>query len=42
MAVEIGEAMVTEVLRCDGFVAPVAPDARLAQYDGIGALLCHL
>jgi peptide subunit release factor 1 (eRF1) len=38
-AVELGEAMVTEVLRCDGFVQPVAPDARLAQYDGIGALL---
>jgi peptide subunit release factor 1 (eRF1) len=42
MAVELGEAMVTAVLRCDGFVQPVAPDARLAQYDGIGALLRHL
>jgi hypothetical protein len=41
-AVELGEAMVTEVLRHDGFVEPVAPDARLATYDGIGALLRHL
>jgi peptide subunit release factor 1 (eRF1) len=42
LAVELGEAMVTEVLRCDGLVEPVAPDARLGVYDGIGALLRHL
>jgi primosomal protein N' len=42
MAVELGEAMVTEVLRHDGFIEPVAPDARLATHDGIGALLRHL
>jgi hypothetical protein len=42
MAVELGEAMVAEVLRGDGFVEPVAPDARLAEYDGIEALLRHL
>jgi peptide chain release factor subunit 1 len=41
-AVELGEAMVTEVLRHDGFVEPVAPDARLDMNDGIGALLRHL
>jgi peptide chain release factor subunit 1 len=42
MAVELGEAMVTEVLRHDGFFEPVAADARLAEHDGIGALLRHL
>jgi Bacterial archaeo-eukaryotic release factor family 10 len=42
MAVELGEAMVTEVLRHDGLVEPVAPDPRLATHDGIGALLRHL
>jgi hypothetical protein len=42
MAVELGEAMVTEVLRHDGFVEPVAPDTHLATHDGIGALLRHL
>jgi peptide chain release factor subunit 1 len=42
MAVELGEAMVTEVLRHDGFVEPVSPDAHLATHDGIGALLRHL
>lgn len=39
LAVELGEAMATEVLRADGFVDPVEADARLASYDGIGALL---
>jgi peptide chain release factor subunit 1 len=42
MAVELGDAMVTEVLRNDGLFEPVAPDARLATHDGIGALLRHL
>jgi hypothetical protein len=42
MPVELGEAMVTEVLRQDGFFEPVAPDARLAAHGGIGALLRHL
>jgi hypothetical protein len=42
MAVELGEAMVTEVLRHDGLVEPVAADAHLATHDGIGALLRHL
>src|SRR5262249_53331504 len=42
VAVELGEAMVTEVLRHDGFVEPVAPDVHLATHDGIGALLRHL
>ena len=41
MAVELGEAMVAEVLRNDGFVEPVARDAHLARHDGIGALLSH-
>jgi hypothetical protein len=42
VSVELGEAMVTEVLRYDGLFKPVAPDARLAEHDGIGALLRHL
>jgi peptide chain release factor subunit 1 len=42
IAVELGEAMVTEVLRRDGFFEPVAVDARLNAYDGIGALLRQL
>jgi peptide subunit release factor 1 (eRF1) len=42
IAVELGEAMVTEVLRHDGFFEPVAADARLAEHDGIGALLRDL
>jgi hypothetical protein len=39
MAVELGEAMVSAVLQADGVVEPVAPDARLVPYDGVGALL---
>jgi hypothetical protein len=42
IAVELGEAMVTEVLRHNGFFEPVAPDAQLAEHDGIGALLRHV
>jgi hypothetical protein len=42
MPVELGEAMVTEVLRHGGLFEPVAPDVRLAAHDGIGALLRHL
>jgi hypothetical protein len=38
-AVEVGEALVSGVLRTDGFVEAIAPDARLAAYDGVGALL---
>jgi len=41
MAVELREALVSEVLRSDGFVEPIEPDARLAQYDGVGALLYY-
>lgn len=40
--VELGEAMVTEVLRHGGLFEPVTPDVRLAAHDGIGALLRHL
>jgi hypothetical protein len=42
MPVELGEAMVTEVLRHGGLFEPVTPDVRLAAHDGIGALLRHL
>jgi hypothetical protein len=37
--VELGEAMVSGVLRTDGFVELIEPDAHLAAYEGIGALL---
>jgi peptide chain release factor subunit 1 len=37
--VELGEAMVQAVLQADGFVELVAPDDRLAAYEGVGALL---
>jgi len=37
--VKLGEAIITEVLRHDGTVEPVAADTRLATYDGVGALL---
>lgn len=40
-AVEVGEAMVTEVLRHDGFVETIAPEARLQAHDGVGAFLRH-
>jgi peptide chain release factor subunit 1 len=38
-AVELEEALVSGVLRTDGMVEVVAPDARLAAYEGVGALL---
>jgi peptide chain release factor subunit 1 len=38
-ATELGEALVNAVLQSDGFVEMVAQDARLAVYDGVGALL---
>ena len=38
-AVELGEALVSGVLQTDGGVEVVAPDARLAAYEGVGALL---
>jgi hypothetical protein len=31
--------MVNAVLQADGFVELIAPDARLAVYEGVGALL---
>jgi len=39
LAVELREALVSEVLRNNGFVEPIVPDDRLGQYDGVGALL---
>jgi hypothetical protein len=39
MAVELREALVSEVLRSNGFVEPIELDDRLALYDGVGALL---
>jgi len=36
---ELGEAMVQAVLQADGFVEMIAPDPRLAAYEGVGALL---
>lgn len=38
-ATELGEALVNAVLQSDGFVEMVTQDARLAVYDGVGALL---
>jgi peptide chain release factor subunit 1 len=38
-SVELGEAMVSGVLRTDGFVELIEPDAHLAAYEGVGALL---
>jgi peptide chain release factor subunit 1 len=38
-AVELGEALVSGVLRTDGFVEVIAPHDRLAAYEGVGALL---
>jgi hypothetical protein len=37
--VELGEAMVSGVLRTDGFVELIEPDTHLAAYEGVGALL---
>jgi peptide chain release factor subunit 1 len=37
--VELGEAMVQAVLQADGLVELIAPDDRLAAYEGVGALL---
>ena len=37
--VELGEAMVQAVLQADGCVELIAPDPRLAAYEGVGALL---
>lgn len=36
---DLSEAMVSAVLRTDGTVTLVEPDARLAHYEGIGALV---
>jgi peptide chain release factor subunit 1 len=36
---ELGEAMVQAVLQADGFVEVIAPDVRLAPYEGVGAIL---
>jgi peptide subunit release factor 1 (eRF1) len=38
-AVDLGEALVSGVLRTDGSVEVIVPDARLAAYEGVGALL---
>jgi hypothetical protein len=37
--IELGEAMVQAVLEADGFIEQIAPDPRLAAYEGVGALL---
>jgi peptide chain release factor subunit 1 len=37
--IELGEAMVQAVLQADGAVELIAPDPRLAPYEGVGALL---
>jgi hypothetical protein len=39
MAVALREALVSEVLRSNGVVEPIEPDARLVPHDGVGALL---
>ena len=38
-ATELGEGMVQAVLQTEGEVEMIVPDARLAAYDGVGALL---
>lgn len=38
-AVDLGEALVSAVLRHDGFVELIAPEARLERYEGMGALV---
>ncbi|GIX47222.1 MAG: hypothetical protein KatS3mg131_1433 [Candidatus Tectimicrobiota bacterium] len=38
-AVDLGEALVARVLALDGEVELIAPDPRLAAYEGVGALL---
>jgi peptide subunit release factor 1 (eRF1) len=38
-SVELGEAMVSGVLRTDGSVELIEPEAHLAAYEGVGALL---
>lgn len=37
--VELGEAMIQAVFQADGGVELIAPDRRLAAYEGVGALL---
>jgi peptide chain release factor subunit 1 len=37
--VDLGEALVSTVLRHDGFVEMIEPDARLQRYEGVGAIL---
>jgi hypothetical protein len=37
--VELGEALVSAVLRHDGFVELIEPEARLERYEGMGAIL---
>jgi peptide subunit release factor 1 (eRF1) len=39
MATDLGEALVSGALRSDSFVEIIAPEVRLAAYEGIGALL---
>jgi hypothetical protein len=39
MTVELQEALVSEVLRNDGYIEPIAPDERMGPYAGVGALL---
>jgi peptide subunit release factor 1 (eRF1) len=38
-SVELGNAMVSEIFRQDGFVESVVPDDRLRSCDGVGAML---
>jgi hypothetical protein len=38
-AVDLGEALVSGVLQTDGGVEVIAPDDRLAAYEGVGAML---
>jgi peptide subunit release factor 1 (eRF1) len=37
--IELGEALVSRCLQTDAFVELIEPDARLAAYEGVGALL---
>jgi hypothetical protein len=39
LRVELREALVSGVLQTDGVVEVIAPDDRLAAYEGVGALL---
>jgi peptide chain release factor subunit 1 len=37
--VDLGEALVSAVLRHDGFVELIEPEARLERYEGVGAMV---